>query len=221
MGARSVPNQGPVFVGDKIKTEEEQTAMIQLADGSEITIAAKSEMTLGKFVHSPAENSADIELKKGMLFNVVKKNVYSEKKPFTIRTASAAMGVRGTEFVVENSDQGITSLHTLKGSVAIAKSAQELSRLKGGVLIEAGKMSSATQKSNPTEPKIFNLKTYSAYLAEKAPVLAQRVEHQQKSDRVNHDTPAEKKNGSKTKDATPPKKPHPKPKSANSKSATK
>ena len=223
-GARSVSNNGQIYAGDKIKTEEKQTVMIKLNDGSEITIAANSEMTINKYALAPAENSAEIELKKGMVYSVVRKNVYSEKRPFIIRTQSASMGVRGTEFVVENTEAGVTSLHTLKGSVAIAKSVQELSQPKAALLVEAGKMSTASPKAvNPTEPKVFNLKTFSGYLAAKAPELSRSVEHQQKSDRVNHETAAEKKNEAKKKpkDATPPKKPRPKPKNSDAKSAGK
>jgi ferric-dicitrate binding protein FerR (iron transport regulator) len=77
--------------GDTLKTYKHSNIVLTLNDQSQIKLNANSEIKLGK-------NTADseIELQNGGVFSTIHKK--TEGHRFFIRTKTATMGVRGTEF---------------------------------------------------------------------------------------------------------------------------
>jgi hypothetical protein len=85
------------------------------------------------------------------------KTLKKKKLRFTLRTRSAVMGVRGTEFLVSGaSGSGNFNFFTTQGAVEVAKSEQALAAGESTAL-EAGKMLQATP-AGITPPKAFDLK---------------------------------------------------------------
>ena len=169
--SRKETSKGSVFPGDQIRTASDQSVLLTLTD--------ESNVTLSRYVDSPTDHVAEIDMGHGMLYTVVSKGVYTDKKPFTIRTPSAAMGVRGTEFVVENSEKGEVTLHTLEGSVAIGKTPADLVRPGAVQLVSAGNMSSANSSpSRPSAPAHFDQKIFMKYVGVKSPGVAKQIQSQ-------------------------------------------
>ena len=100
---------------------------------------------------------------------------------FFIRTQTATMGVRGTEFVVEHSESGNTTVNTLDGEVGMAKNLDEFKEEKGKAprwnKVEGGMQGSWMKgDSNIKEVRQFNRESFLKHYAEKHPHLARAAE---------------------------------------------
>ncbi len=95
---------------------------IKFIDNSELNMGPESKIVISEM---GMETPGIISLLKGRIRTEVQKsNVPGEqtKNKFYIRTRTAAMGVRGTDFqTIYNPDNRVTSLLTYKGAVAMAK----------------------------------------------------------------------------------------------------
>lgn len=103
-----------------ILTEERSFVRIKFRDGSVVSLGASSKMVL---VEMAKNDVSLISLLKGKVRTKVEKdNVNGSMNKFYIKTRSAAMGVRGTDFqAIYNPDNKLTSLVTFNGEVAMAK----------------------------------------------------------------------------------------------------
>jgi len=82
----------PVGQGDIIETEGEAMAVISLKDGAEIKLRENTTLSLDSL-----GQSVSVRLASGSVFARVNKQIISG---FSVRTETAVMGVRGTEFFV-------------------------------------------------------------------------------------------------------------------------
>jgi hypothetical protein len=155
----------PVSVRDKITpgttlaTGPRSFAKLVLVDNSTLNIGPNSRT---KLEPTPANAPAVISVSQGQIRAKITKDPMAEGKAVQtdklyIKTKSAAMGIRGTEFqVIYNPQNRVTSLVTYEGSVAMTKLdpnidyaprpdvlRQELSPEKT-VLVDAGKFSGST-----------------------------------------------------------------------------
>ena len=118
----------PVLVDDKfpedtsLVTGPKSFIKIKFIDNSELNMGPESKIVISKMT---LDSVGIISLLKGRIRTEVQKSLKAEdkqKNKFYIRTRSAAMGVRGTDFqTIYNPENKMTSLLTFKGSVAIAK----------------------------------------------------------------------------------------------------
>jgi hypothetical protein len=149
-----------------VKSEAKAAAKIVLTDQSILTIGPSSSLNLDEIKNAIVPN---IELSEGEVRTKVMKNILagaiaSHPIKFIIRTKSAAMGVRGTDFdVIYNPANQVTSLITFEGAVAmvkadptsgasVAKTANLIQQLASdrAVVVTEGKFSS----SNPALPQV-------------------------------------------------------------------
>ncbi len=103
-----------------IVTYEGAFVRIQFNDGSSTSLGPKSKLIVTKM---DEKGSGIITLLKGQLRSkIIRENNEAKKHKFLIRTKSAALGVRGTEFqTIYNPENNITNLLTYEGEVAISK----------------------------------------------------------------------------------------------------
>ncbi len=115
-----------VILGDKfiedtsIVTGVKSFIKIKLIDNSEINVGPESKIVISEM----KKNSIGIiSLLKGRIRSEVQKNNKDKiSNKFFVKTRTAAMGVRGTEFqTIYNPENNVTSLLTFKGEVAMAK----------------------------------------------------------------------------------------------------
>ena len=108
--------------GASIKTAEKSFVKLMFIDKSQMNLGPSSQMIITSF---PKKEAGIITLVKGQIRSQVTKD-YMEmddknKSKLYIKTKTAAMGIRGTDFQVNfNPDNSNTSLITFEGKVAMA-----------------------------------------------------------------------------------------------------
>lgn len=111
--------------GTKIVTGAKSFVRIALLDKSQINIGPNSALVIAK---SGIKKKSVINLMRGMLRTKVTKDPSKNqqaKSKFYIRTRSAAMAVRGTDFqVIYNEQNDVTNLLTFEGEVLFVKSTE-------------------------------------------------------------------------------------------------
>jgi hypothetical protein len=117
--------------GSKVKTAARSFAKLLFIDKSQMNVAPKSQVEIKAF---PKDKAGIINLIKGKVRSKVTKNYMNmdkSKSKLFIKTKSAAMGVRGTDFqVIFNPKNDVTSLVTFEGRVAMVKIDRDLPKIK-------------------------------------------------------------------------------------------
>ncbi len=108
--------------GTQVKTEDKSFVKLLFIDKSQMNLGPNSQMKIDKF---PESDPGIVTLVKGQLRSKVSKNYMDmndkDKSKLFIKTKTAAMGVRGTDFQVNyNPANNFTSLVTFEGAVAMA-----------------------------------------------------------------------------------------------------
>lgn len=108
--------------GTQIRTEDKSFVKLIFIDKSQMNLGPSSQMKIDKF---PQNDPGIVTLVKGQLRSKVTKNYMDmdnkDKSKLFIKTKTAAMGVRGTDFQVNyNPENNFTSLVTFEGAVAMA-----------------------------------------------------------------------------------------------------
>ena len=91
-----------LYPDDLIVTREKSRLGIELADGSRITLAAATRLTIDKSVYEPVDKRrvSLFGMSLGKARFLVKKIVGAKRSDFRVKTATAIAGVRGSDFVV-------------------------------------------------------------------------------------------------------------------------
>jgi len=114
-----------VEIGDKfiedtsIVTGAKSFLKIKFIDNSEMNVGPESKIVIAEM---KKESPGVISLLKGRIRTEVQKDATSNTNKLFIKTRTAAMGVRGTDFqTIYNPDNKMTSLLTYRGEVAMAR----------------------------------------------------------------------------------------------------
>lgn len=92
--------QGPVDVGDMVRTKAQARAQIKFVDDTVLTIAPDSGITIEEYMFDAAksERQAVVGVLRGLVHTAVEK-VYPKAEPdFIMKTHTAVLGVRGTRW---------------------------------------------------------------------------------------------------------------------------
>jgi len=156
--------------GDRIKTPAKVSVRVLYPDGTQIAVGQNSEAEIQR----QEGDTSSQRLHSGQIWGQVtkiKNPVAGKSKPrFIIRTKTAILGVRGTEFVV---DQGAkeAQFHTLEGEVEIAK---DEAALKAGKVTKLLQDQMLTAKAGKLEvPKAFDRQQFMSALTAKQPQFQQ------------------------------------------------
>lgn len=164
-----------LFTQEHVLPKQGQTVGVTLKDGSEITAEAGSDLSISDYVPGDPSSVPHAELDQGSAhFNV--SHTTTGKTSFFLKTNSAVMGVRGTEFVVDQAADGTSNLHTLQGEVAMAKSENDLATPGHFTSVGAGTTSYLKRSmAAPAAPQKFDRQAYLGQLAKTHPGLAKHV----------------------------------------------
>ena len=115
-----------------IKTHKRSFVKFLFIDKSQMNLGPKSKMAITKF---PKKKAGIITLMKGSLRSKVTKNYLDmkdkNKSKLFIKTKTAAMGVRGTDFLVTyNPENRNTALITFSGAVAMAQLSNSIRNIR-------------------------------------------------------------------------------------------
>ncbi len=150
-----------------IVTERRSVVVVEYLDKSQVTVGPNS-----KIVVRVTEESAKgvVNLLTGKIRAAVIKNSKDDKDSFFVKTKTAAMGVRGTNFqTTYNEINKMTTLLTIEGKVAMKKvEAKEMIKekeivqaLAAPILVQKGELSFANERlKNETEPVRISPKQY-------------------------------------------------------------
>ena len=116
-----------VIEDTSLVTRARSFVRIEFLDGSSSSLGPNSKLIISKMNRS---GKGILTLLKGQLRSKINgSNTSSKGHKFLVKTRSAALGVRGTEFqTIYNPDNHITNLLTFKGEVSMAKLDSEDSR---------------------------------------------------------------------------------------------
>lgn len=92
--------------GDVVSTGGDGAVGITLNDDSLLSAGANSRLSLDRFVHEPSTNQGrlDVSLNRGTLAVISGRIAKQSPDAMTVRTPTAILGVRGTEFAVKVGD---------------------------------------------------------------------------------------------------------------------
>lgn len=90
-----------VEVGNHIITSAQSFCVLQFTDGSTITVRPSSEMILQKYEYPGAQSGVQVDLVSGGLRIITGAIAKSDPDQYRVKTPTALMGVRGTEFSIQ------------------------------------------------------------------------------------------------------------------------
>lgn len=107
----------PIYKGDRIATRKKGHLSLRLNDGSILSLAGNTEITVTQSLYSPgSENrSSFMNMVMGKARFWVKKLSNFKKKDFKVKTRTAVVGVRGSDFVIET-DENLMNVCTLENT---------------------------------------------------------------------------------------------------------
>jgi hypothetical protein len=143
--------QRPAAVGDSVQTgdtisvPQDSKARLLMNDGSIVTIAAGTQMTIDKYdVNSEgARQDAKLTMDKGLLRAVV--SVGGGTPNFEVKTATGVAAVRGTEYYVD-AQRDTTQVYVVSGNVSLTDAGG-----RSPVLIPPMSASSVEARKEPTQ----------------------------------------------------------------------
>jgi hypothetical protein len=112
--------EAPIFSGDKVITGASGEAQIRFRDNTKLVVGPNSEMVIDAFVFDPQGNARDFSIStvKGA-FRFMSGN--SRKDAYRVRTPTATIGVRGTEFDVTVEREGTTRVANIEGITRVCR----------------------------------------------------------------------------------------------------
>ena len=178
-----------VFPGDRIKTSKNSKAQLMLRDNSKIIISAKSNMKVGKFTldRKKEKRSAFLSILSGKI-RIVAQKMYKltasgkrklwRNASFKIKTPTAVVGVKGTDFVITvklKDGTTYTGIIVIEGAVT-AQSISKLGKLSPSVLLS--KMEQVEVSQDGISKKTPVSETEVNQLVEALQMEEQSIEHE-------------------------------------------
>ena len=164
---KAVTGSGSILEpGSVIKTGANSFVQLKYPDGSKLSIGANSQLT----TETGTKAVQSVALKFGKVHALIHKEA-TQDLHFKIKTRTATMGVRGTQFFVDESKDGKVSTHVIDGRVDVAKSDAILSSGKGRHVLRGEFVD--VDNGKVSEPKHFEAAEYLAKMkSEQAELVA-------------------------------------------------
>lgn len=92
--------QASVLTGDRIQTRNKTRLRLQMVDGTEIILGDNTEFQIGEYHYDAVTNlgHGSLALVKGFFRALTGKIAKLQNQPFEVKTPTAVIGVRGTDF---------------------------------------------------------------------------------------------------------------------------
>lgn len=150
-GRRVLKVDGDVFMGDKVQTGPGGEAQIEFKDATRLVVGPNSLMTIDAFVFN-ADNTArkiTVNAAKGA-FRFITGN--SEKQAYTIKTPTATIGVRGTEFDFSVAGNGEMTLALFEGQARVCDLAGVCRDVRGSCAVVVAPASGGVDPATWSQP---------------------------------------------------------------------
>ncbi len=129
-GNRTLYVSGPIYTGDIIKTSGDGEAQIRLDDDTKLVVGPNSYMVVDEFVFDSRNKAKKVSLNavRGA-FRFITGS--SRKDAYEIKTPTATIGVRGTEFDFTVDSRGEMNLALFEGEARICRQGQTCVAVSG------------------------------------------------------------------------------------------
>lgn len=120
--ARKVERSGQIRVGDKIETDAGGHVHLRFVDGGRLSIRPASRLTIENYQHSAGDSSLSaikFRLDEGVVRSITGAWGEAARERFRLNTPVAAIGVKGTDFVVR-SDAENTAASVYLGAIVLS-----------------------------------------------------------------------------------------------------
>lgn len=119
---RKVERNGQIRVGDKIETDAGGHVHLRFVDGGRLSIRPASRLTIENYQHGPADTTLSaikFRLDEGVVRSITGAWGEAARERFRLNTPVAAIGVKGTDFVVK-SDAENTAASVYLGAIIVS-----------------------------------------------------------------------------------------------------
>ena len=119
---RAVIRGTPVHVSDRIETSEGSHAMVRFMDGANVSVRPNSRLAVEVYRYDPAapkNSTVKLQLEEGIARSITGKAGEAAKDRFRLNTPLAAIGVKGTDFIV-SAEVDHVRVAVQSGSVVVA-----------------------------------------------------------------------------------------------------
>lgn len=148
-GKAFVPSTGSdVYSSDTITTDSTGRIRILFIDNSVINIGPGSSINMEHYESSPSKRQVLLSMLKGKARFLISK-VSGLFNTYNIKTVTAIIGIRGTDFIVDIPGKDSTKLYVIDGSVNFGNAQQPTTTT---ILVNAGMMSIVMAGNPPSQP---------------------------------------------------------------------
>lgn len=137
--------------GEEIRTGVDGYAEVMFSDGSRVNLDAGSAFKLA----GESKDTSNYELSLGRIKAQIER---LDQRRYAVRTPTAIVGVRGTEFLLETSPDGGSSLTVLHGEVAFGAVGGD-----GGIAVRQGERATLAPDGTLRGPEAVELKKIAAW----------------------------------------------------------
>ncbi|MCP4345313.1 MAG: FecR domain-containing protein [Desulfobacterales bacterium] len=108
----------PLFKGDRIISKDKGRIQFKFSDGTTLTMASNSKLTITQSIYEPKAESRSSFIKMGFgkIRFIVRKFTGFKVSEFKVKTKTAVIGVRGSDFIISSSEDS-TEITTLRNTV--------------------------------------------------------------------------------------------------------
>src|SRR5258706_7022373 len=144
-GSRLLAVEGPVFMGDRIKTGAIGSADLRFRDETKLVVGPNSQLLIDKFVFANETSAKDVSISavRGAFRFITGA---SPKRAYSIHTPTATIGVQGTQFDFSVGDAGETDFVLYEGRAKLCDLAGHCIWLSGSCSIASLKQNQATER---------------------------------------------------------------------------
>jgi len=138
-----------VLFRDVAETDEESRLELEFDDKSVLTLGEDTSLVINEMIFDPAKQTRKtiVEVAYGNI-RVKASKLESKNTDFEVKTPTAVIGVRGTEFVVSVGKDGKTKVLTLEGLVGVKSSNPAMAR-KGEVMVGGEQVTTVNTSAAP------------------------------------------------------------------------
>jgi len=152
----------PLFKEDTIITRKKGRIRFELSDGSILTLASETKLVINRTVYDPTKKSRSsfLSMSLGKARFWVKKLKDFKNSEFRVKTKTAVVGVRGSDFIIEVTSER-TEVDALENTKVEVVSLAELGETPHvitdfeRIVIEEGKLPSQVESLFPDEVEII------------------------------------------------------------------
>lgn len=116
---RTLAAGDPVHAGDTVVTAAAEHAHLRFTDGGFVSVRPGSRLSVEEYDTHPDSTAIRFKLEHGVVRSITGRAAQARKERFRLNTPVAAIGVRGTDFVVQADHDGVRAVVN-QGAIVVA-----------------------------------------------------------------------------------------------------